>query len=123
MAGARGPYLLPADEVIIVAGADRAGLELGRVGAGGRLGDAERLEAQFARGDAREVALFLLGAAVPQERPHDVHLGVALARGAARGVDLLEDDRGGAQWQAGAAILLRDQRGEKPALGQFGDEL
>ena len=48
---------------------------------------------------------------------------MALAGGAARGVDLLEDHRGGAQRQAGAAIFLRDQRGEKAALGQFGDEL
>src|SRR6202030_4066038 len=53
---------------------------------------------------------------------HDVHLRVALARGAARGVDLLEDHGGGPHGQPRAAILLGNQRGEKPALRQFGDE-
>ena len=115
--GARGPHLLAVDEIVVaVAGAHRAGLQLGRVGAGGRLGDAEGLQPQFARGDLRQIALLLLLAAVPQQGAHDVHLGVALAGGAARGVDLLEDHRGGAQRQARAAIFLRDQRGEKAGL-------
>src|SRR5207248_4705315 len=123
MARPRGPHLLAGDEVVVVAGTHGAGLELCRVGAGRRLGDAKRLQAQLAGSDLREVAALLLLAAMPKQRAHDVHLGVALAGGAARGVDLLEDDRGGAQWQARAAILLRDQRGKKPTLGQFGDEL
>ena len=65
---ARGPHLLAVDDVAVVALAHRAGLELGGVGAGGRLGDAEGLQPQFARGDARQILLLLLRAAVPQQR-------------------------------------------------------
>ena len=77
---ARGPHLLAVDDVAVVALLHGAGLELGGVGAGGRLGDAEGLQPQLAARDARQVALLLLGAAVPQQRAHDVHLRVALRR-------------------------------------------
>ena len=93
----------------MVALLDRPGLELGRVGAGRRLGDAKGLQSQFARRDLWQVALLLLFAAVPQQGTHNVHLGVTLARGASGGIYLLQDHRGGAQWQPRAAILLGDQ--------------
>jgi hypothetical protein len=65
MAGARGPHLLAIDDVLIAL-PHRPGLELCRVGAGGRLGHPESLQPQFTRRDLRQIALFLLLAAVPQ---------------------------------------------------------
>src|SRR5207244_1117894 len=41
----------------------------------------------------------------------------------ARGVHLLEDDRGRREAEAGAAVLLRDERGQPAVLGQRADEL
>jgi hypothetical protein len=120
--GARGPDLLPVDDVM-VAIPDRAGLDLGGVGSGRRFGDAESLQAQLSGRDGGQVALLLLIAAVPQQRSHDVHLSVGGARGAARGVDLLQDHGGRPERQPGAAILLRDQGCEKPGLGQGLHEL
>ena len=93
MLGARGPDLLAVDDVV-VALASRGGAQRQRVGAGGRLGDAEGLQPQFAAGDLRQIALLLLGAAVPQQRAHRVHLRMAGGAVAAGGVDFLED-RGG----------------------------
>ena len=61
------------------------------------------------RGDAGQVALLLRLAAVPQHGAHDVHLRMGGAGIAAAGVDLLQDDAGCAQRQAGAAILLGDE--------------
>ena len=120
MQRARGPDLLAADDIAVVALLHRAGLQLGGVGAGGRLGDAERLQAHFAARDARQVALLLLRAAVAQQRAHDVHLRVALRRRAARDVDLFQDRGGRADRQAGAAVFLRDQRREdsRPRSGR-----
>ena len=57
MLGARGPDLLAVDDVVRVAFAHRGGAKAERVGARGRLGDAERLQAQLALGDARQPAL------------------------------------------------------------------
>src|SRR5262249_6096140 len=62
-------------------------------------------------------------AAVPQERAHRVHLGVAGPGVAAARVDLLEDHARRRQAETGAAVLLRDQRGEPAVLGQRADEL
>ena len=42
---------------------------------------------------------------------------------AARGVDLLEDHARGGEAEPGAAVLLRDQRGQPSVLGQRRDEL
>ena len=97
MQRARGPHLLAVDDVAVVALLVGARLELGGVGAGGRLGDAERLQPQLAGRDARQVLLLLLGVAVPQHRAHDVHLRVAGAGVAAELVDLLQDRAAGAQ--------------------------
>ena len=88
-ARAAGPHLLAVDDVL-VAVPDGAGLELGGVGAGRRLGDAEGLEAQFTRRDVRQVFLLLFIAAVTEHRAHGVHLGVAGSRVAPRSVDRLD---------------------------------
>ena len=122
MLGARGPDLLAVDDVV-VAVAPREGLERSRVGAAGRLGDAEGLQPQLARGDLGQILLLLRLAAVAQQRAHDVHLRVAGGAVAAGALDLLEDRGGGRQRQAGAAVLLRDQRGEIAGVGQRLDEL
>ena len=89
---ARDPDLLAVDDVA-VALLHRGGLDLGRVGAGGRLGHAHRLQAQLAAGDLRQVALLLRLGAVAQQRAHVVHLAVAGAGVAAGAVDLLHDHR------------------------------
>ena len=120
---AAGPDLLAVDDVAVVALLVGARLELGGVGAGGRLGDAEGLQAQRARGDARQILLLLGGIAVPEHRAHGVHLGVAGRRVAARLVHGLEDRAARRQRQAGAAVLLGDQRAEIAGLGQRLDEL
>ena len=120
--GAAGPDLLAVDDVV-VALALGEGAQRGGVGAAGRLGDAERLQAQFAGGDLRQVLLLLPVGAVPQDGAHDVHLRVARGAVAALGLHGLQDRRGGGQRQAGAAIFLGDQRGEVAGLGQRADEL
>ena len=61
-------------------------------------------------------ALLLLGP-VPEQRAHRVHLRVARARAAARGVDLLEDDGRLLEPEAAAAVLGRDQDGEQAGRG------
>ena len=63
---AAGPDLLAVDDVAVVAVALRHGLQRGGVGAAGRLGDAERLQPQFAAGDLRQLFCLLPVAAVPQ---------------------------------------------------------
>ena len=121
MQRAGGPDLLPVhDEVVALA--DGARLEAGRVRPGRRLGHAERLHPDLAGGDAGKVAPLLLLATVPQQRSHDVHLRVALARDASAGIDLLEDHRGGAQRQPGAAILFGNKSGQEPGFRQLGYE-
>src|SRR6185369_2631689 len=70
-------------------------------------------------------ALLLRLAAMAQQRSHDVHLRMACARVAAGGVDFLEDDRGGPQRQARAAVGLRDEgreptRAREPVDERFG---
>ena len=52
MLGARGPDLLAVDDVAASPSRTAVVRRLQRVGARGRLGDAERLQPQFARGDA-----------------------------------------------------------------------
>ena len=119
---ARGPDFLAVDDVVVVAFAPRRGAQRQRVGAGGRLGHAEGLQAQFAAGDLRQILLLLLGIAVPQDRSHGVHLRVAGGAVAAGGVDFLQDGGGGADAKPAAAEFLRDQRGEIAGLRERGDE-
>ena len=99
LVGARGPQLLAVDDVV-VAVAHRARLELGGVGAGGRLGHAERLKADFAGRDLRQVA----AASAPRCRAAaacpSCTSGRDRRRAAAGGVDFLEDHAAGAQRQA-----------------------
>ena len=115
MLGARGPDLLAVDDVV-VAVAHRRGAQAERVGAGGRLGDAERLQPQFALGDRGQLALLLRGAAVPQQRAHGVHLRVAGGAVAAGRVDLLHDRRGGRTAAARCRRIARGsaRRGSRP---------
>ena len=120
--GAAGPDLLAVDDVAVVAVALGKGLQRGGVGAAGRLGDAERLQPQFAAGDLRQPFCLLLVAAVPQQRAHGVHLGVAAAAIAAGALDLFEDRGRGRQFQPGAAIFFRDQHREIAGFGQRIDE-
>ena len=123
MLGTRGPDLLPVDHVAVVAVAHRGGAQRERVGARGRLGHAERLQPQLAGCDLRQIALLLVGIAVPQHRAHGVHLRVAGRAVAARGVDLLHDGDGGRHREPAAAVFLGDQRGEEAGLRQRIDEV
>src|SRR5262249_2742005 len=68
-------------------------------------------------------ALLLCVAAVPQQRAHSVHLGMAGRSIAAAGVDLFHDGGSFDQRQPAAAVLLRDERREIAGLGQCRDEL
>ena len=97
-------------------------LQLRRVGAGRRLGDAEGLQPQLAAGDLRQELALLRVGAVPQQRAHRVHLRVARAGVAAAAVDLLEDDRRLGDAEARAAVLLGNQRREVAGVGQRLDE-
>ena len=121
MLGARGPDLLAVDDVV-VAFAHRGGAQIERVGARGRLGDAEGLQPQLARRDLRQPARLLRRAAVPQQRAHGVHLGVTGRAVAARRLDLLHDRGRRRHGQPAAAVFLRDQRGQEPGVGERGDE-
>ena len=120
--GAAGPDLLAVDDVVAIAVLLRKRLQRGGVGAAGRLGDAERLQPQLAGGDLRQPFGLLLVAAVPQQRAHGVHLGMAAATIAPGALDLFEDRGRGRQLQAGAAIFFRDQHREIAGLGQRIDE-
>ena len=122
MLGARGPDLLAVDDVMVVAFAPRRGAQRQRVGARGRLGDAESLQAQFAAGDRGQIGLLLRGAAVPQDRAHGVHLRVAGGAVAAGGMHLFQDRGRGAQAEPAAAVFFRDERGEIAGFGQRRDE-
>src|ERR1700690_1444991 len=123
MLGARRPEFLSVDDVVIVALAPRRGAQRERVGARGRLGDAEGLQAQFAAGDLGQISLLLFGIAMPQDRSHRVHLRVAGRAIAAGGVHFLEDRGGRADAKAAAAEFLRDQRGEIAGFGQRRDKI
>ena len=122
MLGARGPDLLAVDDVMVVAFAPRGGAQRQRVGAGGRLGDAEGLQAQFAAGDLGQVGFLLLGAAMPQNGAHGVHLRVAGGAVAARRLHFFEDGRRAAQPEPAAAVFFRDEGGEVAGLRQRFDE-
>src|SRR5204863_9775411 len=109
--------LLSLDDVDVTL-ARGGGLDLRRVGAGRRLGDAERLEPQLAARDLREVRTLLDVRSVLEDRAHRVHLRVARAGVAAAAVDFLENDRRVGDSESRAAVLLRNQRGEIAGLGE-----
>src|SRR6266446_7980601 len=120
--GAAGPDFLAVDDVAIIALAPGKGFQRGSVGSAGRLGYAEGLQPQFAAGDLRQPFCLLLLAAVPQQRAHGVHLGMAAAAIASGALDLFENRGCGGQFQPGAAIFFRDQYREVSGLGQRVDE-
>jgi hypothetical protein len=60
---------------------------------------------------------------MPQQRAHDVHLGVRRAGVAAATVDLFENQRRLGDSQAGSAVLGRDQRRQPARFGQRAHEL
>src|SRR5258708_10212065 len=122
MLGARRPDFTAVAAVTVVAAACRRRAQAERVGARRRLGDAEGLQAKLAARDARQIARFLLGVAVPEHRSHGVHLRMAGGAVAARRLDLLHDGDGRAHGQPAAAILFRNEGCEKAGLGQGGDE-
>src|SRR5690349_19131018 len=122
MLGARGPDFLAVNDVVVAVAQSRCA-QAERVGAGRRLGDAERLEAKLAARDRRQVALFLFGTAVAKERAHRVHLGVTGGAVAAAGLDLLHDRGRRGHGQPAAAVLFGNERGEEPGFGQRRDEL
>ena len=114
---------LPAVHHVAVASSLGEGLDGGRIRAGVGLGHSEGLQPQVAAGDVWQEALLLLLAAVPQQRAHRVHLGVAGGGVPTGAVDLLEDQAGFPHALAAAAVLLRDQHRQPAGLGQGGDEL
>ena len=122
MLGARGPDLLSVDDVVIVALAPRGRAQGKRVGARCRLGDAEGLQAKFAAGDQRQIALFLRVAAVTQDCAHGVHLRMAGGAVAAGSMYLLQNCGSGADAESAAAILLGNERGEVAGLGERSNE-
>ena len=117
MLGPRNQDLLTVDD-IAVAVTKRNGLQLCRVGAGGRLGDRKRLEPEVTGCDLWQVRLPLLRRTVPKERAHDVHLGVARGGIPDGTVDLFENDRRFAEFQTGAPILFGNQGRQVAALRQ-----
>src|SRR5690606_14593855 len=92
--------------------ADRGRADPRGVGAGGRLGHAHRLQPPFAARDPGQVVPLLRLRPMPQQGAHVVHLAVAGAGVAAAAVDLLHDDGCLREPEAGAAVLLRNQRRE-----------
>src|SRR5581483_10919790 len=113
--------LLTVDHVM-VAFTPREGLDARGFRSGVRLGDAKRLQAQLTGGDPRQVTLFLLGAAIFQNRCHRVHLGMTGNGVAPATVDLLENERGFDHAETRAAVLLRNQRRQPAGLAQRFDE-
>ena len=117
MLGAAGPDLLAVHH-INVAIPPRGGAQAGGVRAAAGFGHAESLKAKRAAGDLRQIFRLLGGRAMPQDRAHDVHLGMARRRVAAGFVDRLQYCGGGGKRQAGPAIFLGDQGREIAGLGQ-----
>ena len=101
----------------------RRGDDAGGVRAGRGFGDGEGLQPQLALGDQRQVGVLLLVAAVPQQRAHRVHLGVAGRGVTTRLVDLLHDHRGRGQVEPEAAVPGGDERGEQAGPGEGVHEL
>src|SRR5438132_252200 len=113
---------LPAVDDVPIALAYRRRLELRRVRPGVRLGDAERLKAQVAGRDLRQVLLLLLVRAMPQHGAHDVHLRVTGRGVTAVLVDRLEDQASLGDAEPGAAEFLWNERRHVAGARQLGDE-
>ena len=122
MLGARGPDLLPVDDVV-VALAHAPWCAAQRVGARGRLGDAERLQAQLAVAIAGRYSFLLRRRC----RAAGACPWCTSARGRRRRCSPRRGSPPGSrrrrEREAAAAVFLGDQRGEKAGLGQRRDEL
>ena len=84
------------------------------VGAAGGFSDPKRLEAEIAAGDRRQPDGLLVGAAVAENGPHRVHLGVTGAAVAPRLLHFFEDGTAHRDTKTAAAIFLGDESGQKP---------
>ena len=83
-----GDVDLASVDYVMVTLAHRARRQVGRVRAGLWLGDAEGLQPELAARNLRQVLLFRLSRAVPEERPHGVQLGMCGTGVAPTPVDL-----------------------------------
>ena len=117
-----GPDFLAIDHIFIAV-FDRFGLQVGRVGTAGRLGHTKCLKAQLTGGDLRQILCLLLRAAVAQQRPHNVHLGMAGTGVTAGLMDCLQNDAGGPHRQTSPAIFFRNKRAKESGFRQFFDEI
>ncbi len=116
------PHLLAVDDVEVTLPSRRRPDARGVTASNG-LRHRKRLEPQLACRDARQEHLALLLAAKTKHRRHGVELGVDRRSVAAAPVDLLEDDRGVAEAEPEAAVLLRNESAEQAGTRQRGDEL
>jgi len=99
MFSARGPNLLPIDDVMIALAHGRRA-QSQRIGTRCRLGHAEGLQSILTGRNAGQPTLLLGVAPVPQQGAHRVHLGVTGGAIAAGGMDFLHDDGGFVQREA-----------------------
>src|SRR5262249_5905280 len=118
----RSPDLLAVNDIMIVALAARCGAQRERIGARGRLGYAESLQAEFATCDQRQIALFLSCAAVTQDRPHGVHLRVTGSAISTGSVHPLKNGGSSTELDPTTAVFFGNQRGKVTRFRQRGDE-
>ena len=116
MLGADRPDLLAVHDIFGALAAGE-GAQGRRVRAAGRLRDPKGLEPEFASRDLRQIFSLLLLPAVPQDRAHRVHLGMAGAAIAAFRLDGLQNGGRRRDSETRAAIFLGDQHGEIAGLG------
>src|SRR5215217_7585064 len=114
--------LAPSHHVMVIV-APRGSPYGGRIGPGLRFGDGEGLQPQLSARYFRQVLSLLPLRAMPQERPHRVHLGVGGTGVGAAAVDLLQDGAGRREVETHPAVLLRYERREVAGLAQRLDEL
>jgi hypothetical protein len=114
--GAARPDLLAVHDIFAALAAGE-GAQGRRVRAAGRLRDPKGLEAEFASRDLRQIFSLLLLPAVPQDRAHRVHLGMAGAAIAAFRLNGFQDGRRRRDSETRASIFLGDQHREIAGLG------
>ena len=119
MLGARRPDLLAVDNIGVIALFDRRGAQRQRIGAAGRLGHAKRLKTQLAGRNLGQIFRFLPVGAVPQNRAHRIHLGVAGGAVAAGFLDFLHDGGGGGDAETAAAEFFRYQHRQEAGISQL----
>ena len=118
----RDPGLVAVD-LVDVAGAHRARLQRGEVGAGVRLGE-HRGRQHLAGGDLRQpLALLLLGAAAEDQLGGDLRAGAERAHADIAARQLLRDHAHRFLAEPHAAELLGDGQAEHAELGHLRDDL